>query len=392
MRRLPPLVTLALAGTLTATTVLSGVLAGPAVSAPTAPTAATAAPSLHVTRLVTGLDIPWDVKAIGTQKYLITERTVRRLRLWDHGTLHTVAFPSGQVWASGETGLMGLAVDPGFSSNRRFFTCSGGFRGGSSHDVRIDSWRLTTAENQAQHQRTLLRGLPATSGRHGGCRLLITTYGALMVGTGDAATGRNPRSLASLGGKTLRLNRSTGSPWPSNPFIHSRTRNARYITSYGHRNVQGLAQRNDGSIWSVEQGTDRDDEVNEIHAGGDYGYNPVPGDNENVPMTDPKLPGTQYAAKWRSGYPTLATSGGTFVSGTQWGSYNGSLAVAALKSERVMFMKFSSTGRLISVSTPSALRQYGRMRSITRLGNGDLLMTTSNGGGNDSVLLVRATS
>ena len=44
--------------------------------------------------------------------------------------------------------------------------------------------------------------------------------------------------------------------------------------------------------------------------GRDYGWNPVPGYNEQVPMTDQSLPGKQIRARWRSGNPTLATSGG----------------------------------------------------------------------------------
>ena len=346
-------------------------------------------PPLSVTTIASGLDIPWDVKSIGGGRLLITERTSRRLLLWEGGQVRQVAFPSSTVWASGETGLMGLAVDPGFSSNRRFYTCQGGFRGAGVHDVRVNAWTLNAALTSARLSRTLVHGLPATSGRHGGCRLLITDYGALMVGTGDAATGTNPRNLSSLGGKTLRLNRLTGAPWPSNPFIRSRSLNARYVTSFGHRNVQGLAQRSDGSIWAVEQGTFRDDEVNRISAGGDYGYHPVPGYNEQVPMTDQRLPGTQVNARWRSGDPTIATSGAAWVLGRQWGANNGTLAVAALKAERVLFMRFSSAGTLQYVRTPAALRQFGRLRSVTRLGNGDLLVTTSNGGGNDRVLRVR---
>lgn len=346
-------------------------------------------PPLQVTRIASGLDIPWDVKSIGDNRLLITERDSKRLLLWKNGTVSPVSFPASTVWTSGETGLMSLAVDPRFAQNARFYTCQGGFRGSAGHDVRVNAWTLNDTGTAATLVKTLIYGLPATSGRHGGCRLLITGYGAMIVGTGDAATGTNPRNLYSLGGKTLRLNRFTGAPWPRNPFLRSRSRNARYVLTYGHRNVQGLAQRPDGTIWSVEHGTDRDDEVNRLSTGGDYGYNPVPGYNESVPMTDQGLPGTQLNARWRSGDPTLATSGGAWVVGQQWGDYNGTLAVAALKGERLLFMRFDSAGRLVSVRTPAALRSFGRLRSVTRLGNGDLLVTTSNGGGNDSVLRVR---
>jgi glucose/arabinose dehydrogenase len=236
--------------------------------------------------------------------------------------------------------------------------------------------------------RDLLTGLPSSSGRHGGCRLLILRDGSLLVGTGDAAVGTNPHNLRSLGGKTLRLDPSTGAPWPGNPFIDAGNRRKRYVHTYGHRNVQGLAQRRDGSLWSVEQGTYRDDEVNRLRRGADYGYNPVPGYNEQVPMTDRSLPGPQRAARWRSGNPTLATSGGTWVYGAQWGALNGTLAVAALKAERVIFMKFDAGGHLRWTRAPGALRRFGRIRSLTQATDGDLLVTTDNGNGNDAVLRV----
>ena len=83
-------------------------------------------------------------------------------------------------------------------------------------------------------------------------------------------------------------------------------------------------------------------------------------------MTDHSLPGPQRAARWRSGNPTIATSGATWVRGKQWGSLNGTLAVAALKGSRVVFMKFDSDGVLQRTRTPAALRKYGRLRSISK--------------------------
>jgi glucose/arabinose dehydrogenase len=212
----------------------------------------------------------------------------------------------------------------------------------------------------------------------------------LVVGTGDAAVGTNPRDLRSLGGKTLRLDPLTGKPWPDNPFVDARNKKKRYLLTYGHRNVKGLAQRRGGTIWSVEHGPSRDDEVNRLRAGGDYGWNPVPGYNEQVPMTDQSLPGRQIAARWSSGSPTLATSGATWVYGDQWGRLEGTLAVAALKASRVVFMKFDDRGRLKWTRAPQRLRQLGRLRSLTSTPSGALLLTTDNDGGDDAVLRVKA--
>ena len=217
---------------------------------------------------------------------MITERETKRLLTFRYGKLRRVAFPSSSVWASGETGLMSLEIDPGWRTNRRFYTCQGSPTAGGGHDVRVIAWRLNSAATAATRIQTLLTGIPSRSGRHGGCRLLISSNGALLVGTGDAAFGTNPQSLTSLGGKTLRLNRMTGKPWPTNPFISSSNARTRYVLTFGHRNVQGLAQRPDGSVWSVEHGTSRDDEVNHLGGGGNYGWNPVPGYDESKPMTD----------------------------------------------------------------------------------------------------------
>ena len=343
-------------------------------------------PSLSVTRQVTGLATPWDVQRLPHGRLLISERDTRRLLLWRRGHTRVLRFPSASVWASVETGLMSIAVDPSFAENRRVYTCQGGFTP-TGHDVRVLAWRINRHYTGVRPIRTLLAGLPATSGRHGGCRLLITRKGALLVGTGDAATGTNPQDLGSLGGKVLRMNRFTGKPARHNPFISSPSRATRYVLNYGHRNVQGLAQRADGTVWSVEHGPDRDDEINLVLTGGNYGWNPVPGYNENVPMTDDSLPGVQIPAQWSSGFPTLATSGATWVRGKRWGEYDGTLAVAALKASRLLFFKFDSAGHFLWVRTPAEATTFGRLRSVTRAGNGDLLVTTSNGTG-DAVLRV----
>ena len=100
----------------------------------------------------------------------------------------------------------------------------------------------------------------------------------------------------------------------------------------------------------------------------------MPGYNENVPMTDPSLPGKQIKAKWRSGFPTLATSGGSFVNGEKWGALDGALAVACLKASRVLFLTFNRHAQLKKVRTPKALRQYGRIRQVVQSANGDLLV------------------
>ncbi|TIC81493.1 PQQ-dependent sugar dehydrogenase [Nocardioides sp. GY 10113] len=345
-----------------------------------------AVPALEVTVVADDLDIPWDVRPIGGGRLLVTERGGELLLLKD-GTRTTVDLVGARIWSSGETGLMGLAVDPRFTKNRRFYTCSGWQSRSGAHDIRVIRWRLADDRASARRQQTLLTGLPTTTGRHGGCRLLIARNGALLVGTGDAATTAAPQTLRNLGGKTLRLDRRTGEAWPENPWSRA-SGPRRYVFTYGHRNVQGLAQRADGTLWSVEHGTYRDDEVNRLGAGRNYGWQPGPGYDESPPMTDHSLPGRQWDARWSSGEPTIATSGGAFLPTRGWGRLSGALAVAALRGEHLRFLTFDKRGRLVRERV--RLRgEYGRLRAVTVAPNGTLLVTTSNGAGADQLLRVR---
>lgn len=379
--------------------VVSATLSAPLVAeadsvAPTisgAPSAVTDArkpmPTIKVKTVVSGLTNPWDVKPIGGGRLLITERDSARLLIAKGGSVRTVDFPSEKVWVSGETGLMSIELDNEFDGNRNFFLCQGFTKKSGAHDVRVGSWHFNASFTKATRTRWLVKGIPATSGRHGGCRLLETFNGALLVGTGDAADEANTQNRKSLGGKVLRLDPRTGKPWPTNPWVNAKNKKKRFVYTYGHRNVQGLAQRGNGSLWSVEHGTDRNDEVNKLKAGRNFGWNPGPGYDESRPMTDQSLPGKQYRAKWRSGFPTIATSGAIWVDGFDWGKLDGTLAVAALKGERVVFMKFTKKGHLKWTKAPAALRKYGRLRTITELDIGDFLVTTSNGS-NDVILRV----
>lgn len=363
----------------------------PSSSESTAVGAAARAPGLRVDVVARGLDHPWEVQQLPSGHLLVTERERRALSLVDPatGTRKIIDFPSHRVWARGETGLLGLAVDPQFVENRRIYTCSGWRKGNGSHDIRVIAWTLDGSLDRATFVRKLRGGLPTSrTGRHGGCRLLILRSGELVVGTGDAASGRNPQRLRSLGGKVLRMDRFTGRPSPANPWA-DRKGKRRYVLSYGHRNVQGLAQRADGSLWEVEHGTYRDDEINRIRTRGNYGWNPVPGYDESLPMTDQRLPGRQRKAKWCSGNPTIAPSGADFVTGAGWGRLNGTLAVAVLKGERLLFVKLNLKGHLRWTTAPPELRRYGRLRDVTTTRQGDLLVTTDNGDGRDVVLRVR---
>ena len=372
-----------------------GLLPGPALAEPTAPVR----PTFTVTEVVTGLNLPWDVAQTPDGTLLFDERmgglSVRRT----DGSVNALSADFSDLYANGETGLMGLVLDPGFATNRRFYTCQG-YRGDTVRDIRVIAWTIDADYTAATRVADpLLGGIPVntSSGRHGGCRLRFDRSGALMIGTGDTATGTAPQDLTSLAGKVLRIDSETGGPAFGNPAINARNPNTRLLWNYGHRNVQGMALRADGQMFNVEHGPSRDDEVNLVLRGRNYGWDPVPagggtGYNEQVPMTDlTKFPNA-VVASWSSGSPTLATSGATFLSGRQWRAWNGSMVVGVLKDTGLLRLTFDRAGGLTSQEMiPEFDGTYGRIRTAQQGSDGSLYLTTSNGGQADVILKVTPT-
>ncbi len=282
---------------------------------------------------------------------------------------------------------MSVLASQTFATDRLFWTCHGaGFP--DDLQVQVTLWRLGPAARAAQRVRDVVSGLPSIGGRHAGCRLRFGSEGALYIGTGDAATTENPQSLTSGGGKVLRVVPLTGRGWPGNRYADAKNRMKQRILTYGHRNVQGLALRRSGVMWSVEQGTGRDDEVNRLLVGGNYGWQPGPGYDESRPMTDFSLPGKQIGARWSSGRPTIATSGAVWLEGEQWGAWDGCLAVATLKNMSLRILRFDKTGDFVRMWTPPELDGDERLRTPVLGPDGHLYVTTANGGGTDRIVEV----
>jgi glucose/arabinose dehydrogenase len=358
--------------------------------APQTASAAEPAPGITVTTLTTGLTIPWDVAVLPDSSVLFTERDgATRLRRTD-GSVQTVATTQTDLFVGSESGLMGVTLDPSFTSNRTYYTCQAYKGGGSTPiDIRVLRWVLAGDGTSATRSGApVLTGIPITTGQHGGCRLRFAPDRTLHIGTGDAITGPAPQSLTSLGGKTLRVN-PDGTPPTNNPFFGNGG-NARFIYTYGHRNVQGLALRPGTSqMWSAEHGPDVDDEVNLLQRGGNYGWDPDGTNhsyNQSVPMTDKVKYPNAISAKWSSGNPTVATSGATFLTGDSWGRWEGALAVAELKDTGVRVLSMTPDGRVTADEQMAPLDgTIGRIRTVQSAPGGAVYLSTSNGGGTDRI-------
>ncbi|MGB5372428.1 MAG: PQQ-dependent sugar dehydrogenase [Polyangiales bacterium] len=330
---------------------------------------------LEVEDFILGLDKPWDIAWLPSGTVLVTERPGRLNVYVDGvGAAPFVVAPDDVV-PRGEGGMMGLEVDPDFANNGFVYVCTTSNAGGDN-DVRLLRLTLRTPDGGAVVGREdIVTGMPYSTGRHSGCRPRFGPDGWLWVGTGDAAIGTNPQSDDSLGGKVLRVDRNgAGAPGNAGGF--------RWFSN-GHRNIQGMAFRSDGIGMSAEHGPSIDDEIN-LLVPGNFGWDPVPGYNESVPMTDlEKFPGA-VPAVWSSGSPTLALAGATFLEGRAWGNWDGALAVATLRAEHLHIYFVDAEGKV--TGDERAIENQGRLRT-PRQGPDGLLYITNDGGSGDGKVL-----
>lgn len=347
--------------------------------------------NLQVTTVLSGLSNPWDLAFTPDGSMLFTERPGPIKIRTTGGAVRTLATPA-DVRPMSEGGMMGIAVDPAFASNRRIYTCFLSNAGGAL-DVRLVRWHVNAAASGLDSRADIVTGIPVNTagqaGRHSGCRARFGPDGNLWIGTGDAAINYTAQSPTSLGGKVLRVN-TDGAGVNGNltaPFDHR-------IQSYGHRNVQGIAFRQNGQAFSIEHGTDRDDEVNFLVDGANYGWDPRPlggGSlyDESRPMTDTTRYPDAKRAVWTSGYPTIAPSGGTFLQGSQWAGWDSALAMAVLKGQQLRVLDISGGNDKVTQEY-TALTSLGRLRVAVQGPDGDLYLAQDANPG--SILRVHPTS
>jgi glucose/arabinose dehydrogenase len=330
---------------------------------------------LEVTDLIVGLDKPWDIAWLPNGTVLVTERPGRLHVYVDGVGAPPFVVATDDVVPRGEGGMMGLEVDPDFANNGYVYVCTTSNAGGDN-DVRLLRLTLRTPDGGAVVAREdIVTGMPYSTGRHSGCRPRFGPGGWLWVGTGDAAIGTNPQDDDSLGGKVLRIGRD-GTAAAGNPG------GFRWYSN-GHRNIQGMAFRSDGIGMSAEHGPSIDDEINRLVAG-NFGWDPVPGYNESVPMTDLEKFPAAVPAVWSSGSPTPALAGATFLEGSAWGNWAGALAVATLKAEHLHIYFVDAEGEV--TGEERAIDDQGRLRT-PRQGPDGLLYITNDGGSGDGKVL-----
>ncbi|MFY9714445.1 MAG: PQQ-dependent sugar dehydrogenase [Microbacterium sp.] len=315
----------------------------PGSSAAPDPTGATT-PSV----IASGLDAPWSVVYAGDAT-IVSERDTGIVReLLPDGSTRELGAVGG-VLARGEGGLLGLAVDDAF-----LYAYSTSSDGNRIQRFELEGETGSLALGAAE---SVIDGLPS-AGNHNGGRIAFGPDGMLYATVGDAGEPASARDLDSLGGKILRL-MPDGSIPEDNPFPDSP------VFSYGHRNPQGIAWTEDGTMYASEFGQDTWDELNLISGGENYGWPDVEGIAGDPDYVDP-------VQQWA---PADASPSGIAIR-------KGMLYIANLRGERLRVVPLDDP----STSSEMLVGTHGRLRDVTVAPDGSIRILTNNtdGRGNAS--------
>ncbi|BAW01259.1 oxidoreductase [Thermus thermophilus] len=155
---------------------------------------------------------------------LIAERP-GRIRLFKEGRLSTYA--ELPVYHRGESGLLGLALHPGFPREPYVYAYRTVEEGGLRNQV----VRLRHLGERGVLDRVVLDGIPARPhGLHSGGRIAFGPDGMLYVATGEVYEREMAQDLASLGGRSSASPRK-GSPPRETPSWGEGGRGPRCIAS-----------------------------------------------------------------------------------------------------------------------------------------------------------------
>ena len=249
-------------------------------------------------------------------------------------------------------GLLGIALHPNFSTNHYMYVFL-------TYEEDDNLWnkilRITESENKLQNAEIILDRIPGSSFTNGGF-LKFGPDEKLYVGTGTISDASHlPQDLDSLSGKILRLN-DDGTIPDDNPFSNSP------VYSLGHRNPQGMTWDDDGNLFVAEFGPEKNDEINLIQAGKNYGW-PEEQCSGDKDFEDAIL---CYD-------PSIEPGGILFYSGNSL-DFESSFIMASMRAANLYQLDFEDG----LSSQKSILSGIGRVRDVAQGPDGSLYVITSN--------------
>lgn len=335
--------------------------------------------ALVVDTVAKGLANPWALEFLPDGRMLVTEKR-GRLRIVDtSGRIGTPIAGVPAVDASGQGGLLDVALDPAFVSNRTIYLsfADPGPNGAAGTAVA----RAVLRDSTLDSVRVIYRQDPQVrGGNHFGSRIVFGRDSTMWITQGERFDYRNQaQDLNSDLGKIVRINRD-GSVPRDNPFV-DRTGVRPEIWSYGHRNVQAAAMDPaSGRLWTVEHGAMGGDELNHPEAGKNYGW-PVISYGRNYNGTSIGVGAVKEGMEQPVYYwdPVIAPSGMLFYTGDKFPQWKGNIFVGGLASNALVRLVLD--GGVVVTEERYLHELHERIRDVRQGPDGYIYLLTDNGNG-----------
>ncbi len=282
------------------------------------------------------LEHPWALAFLpGGDEALITERPGRLSRVDLQSGEITQLGGVPQVAASGQGGLLDVALHPDFESTGWvYLTYAAAEPDGSGAATHLGRGRLQ--DDALVDFEVLFVAEPFVSGgRHFGSRIAFDDEGTLFMSVGDRGERDRSQERSNAIGTTLRLADDGAIP-EDNPFVGEEGVEPA-IYSYGHRNVQAMAFHPEtGRLWQIEHGPRGGDEINLPESGQNFGwpltsYGVEYGSRRSIGPDPHEHEGTVPPIHhWEDSF---APSGAAFYQGDRFENWRGDLFVGSLAQE-----------------------------------------------------------
>lgn len=299
--------------------------------APSSPQPASTKIANRITDYATGLEHPWGMAFLPDGRLLVTERPGRLRVVAKNGQLSAPVKGVPEVVARGQGGLLDVALDPQFATNRILYLSYSEPGDGGTASTAVARARF--ADTALQDVKVIYRQQPkVVSGGHYGSRIVFRRDGTMFITQGERMRfSEQAQDLGSDLGKVVRIHRDGTIP-RDNPFVGKQGARPE-IWSYGHRNVQAATLHPDtGALWTVEHGARGGDELNHPEAGKNYGW-PVISYGRDYSGRPIGAGITHKAGMEQPVYywdPVIAPSGMLVYTGSAYPQWKGSIFIGSL--------------------------------------------------------------
>jgi glucose/arabinose dehydrogenase len=348
---------------------------------------AAGAVEVQTTVVARGLENPWALEFLPDGRMLATEKPGRMRIVAADGTLSAPVAGVPEVDSRGQGGLLDVAVDPQFASNRTIFFSYSEPREEGKNATTLARARLSDGPAPRLEDVTVIfRQQPAwTSNLHFGSRIVFAADGTLFLTVGERSVPDarvHAQDLTMHLGKVIRINKDGTVP-RDNPFV-GRADVKPEIWSYGHRNVQAaVLQPGTNLLWTIEHGPRGGDEVNQPEKGKNYGWPTI---CYCIEYSGQPMPGgkTAQAGMEQPIYywdPVIAPSGSAFYTGALFPGWRGNLFVGAHVNGGGKLVRLVLDGKRV-VGEDWLLQDIGeRIRDVKQGPDGALYVVTDSADG-----------